>query len=128
MKITKTSILILILAACGCSQQVNQCAHFSSKYPRIRLSPAELSEVALDLPAIKRSIASIAECYPKSAYMGIHNKIEIREALRHNGNEYFVIAQLDGVSELILVFKVNSQGRIIGSYQSSMAWRGNKGQ
>ena len=119
---------MLMLATCGCSQQVDQCAYFSSKYPRIRLSPANVSEVSLDLPAIKKSTASIAECYPKNAYMGFHNKIQIIEALRDNESGYFVIAELDGVSELILVFKVNSQGRIIGSYQGSMTWRGNTGQ
>jgi hypothetical protein len=104
----------------GCSQQANQCGYFSAQYPKISLPPAGLSKVPLDLPVIKKASQLVEKCYPKNNYMGFDNKIQIQEALLGKNDEYFIVAQLDGVSDLILVFKANSDGRIVGSYQSSM--------
>jgi hypothetical protein len=122
MRIKKMRLgaMLAALVSYGCSQATIKCANFPFGYKRMNIVTSTFKEVRLDLPEIKRSLLTIQECYPSHRYMEFNNKLEIKYALRFRDNAYLVVAELDGVSDLILMFEIDREGEIIGSYQGSM--------
>jgi hypothetical protein len=121
MNLQKTGILLVTaLTLSGCARKIDECAYFPKEYPRNNIPVSKMKQIKPNLPHIEIALATIQRCYASHAYMGFDNSLKVWKIVKDEHNMYFVVAELEGVSDLIIIFKVDQGGNIIASYQDSM--------
>jgi hypothetical protein len=115
-----TRLSLLLMLTYGCSQPSHGCEAFPHEYSRLYMRDIGKTRASLNTPAIKIASAKIAECYPRHRFMGYEDKLEILEARADDSGNYFIIWELYGVDDLLLVFKADRSGNVVGSYQSTL--------
>jgi hypothetical protein len=119
MNMNKLGTMFVSILICGCSQVEDKCAHFPSAYVRSNITLSNFEKAPIAQPEIRMALATIRKCYQRNRYIGFDNSLKIRQALKHRGDRYLIVAELDGVSDLLLVFEIDRNGSVISSYQKS---------
>lgn len=79
-------------------------------------------KIPLESAFIKKASSQIMKCYPQYKYMETDprlHKIEIVDARAGKAGEYFIVTELYGVTDIVIAFKVDGSGNLLGSYAAS---------
>jgi len=129
-------VTLALVGSSGCKQQADRCSGFPNpggRFSVLMLYPPQFSgepqrrmtysDAQLDDPKVRKAKEEIALCYPRRVHEDFRESLEnmrfVGARLSPSG-QYYLVYDFLNMTDVVVVFELNQQGRIMRSMVGSM--------